>query len=258
MEIRCLIVDDEPPAVDELAFILSDLDKVILVGTAGNAARATRAIKSLQPHLVFLDVQMPGRNGFDVMRPFAAPCALPLFVLATAYDEHAVAAFEANAIDYLLKPFAPARVSRSVERARQILLGRSQEPLSRQVEQLVACIGAPQKALTKISVESKGRIRLLDPREIVFCKAENKGVTVFTQAEGYALHGFASLEALEDKLQNHAFFRAHRRYLVNLAHVQEIAPWFNGRYVLITVAPRVAEVPVSRSRVKSLKTCLGI
>ena len=118
--------------------------------------------------------------------------------------------------------------------------------------------GEPQKALTKISVESKGRIRLLDPREIIFCKAENKGVTVFTQTDSYDLYGFASLEALESRLQSHAFFRAHRRYLVNLAYVQEIVPWLNGRYILITVAPQAVEVPVSRSRVKTLKACLGI
>jgi two-component system LytT family response regulator/two-component system response regulator LytT len=258
MEIKCLIVDDEPPAVDELNYILSGIDDVVVLGSANSAESAVHAIRVKQPDLVFLDIKMPGQDGFEVINACASFRKTPFFVFATAYDEHAVTAFEASAVDYLLKPFQASRVRESVERVAQLLVGRRQGKLCGQLEKLVERIQPQRTPLTKVSVEHKGRILLLDPENIVYCKAENKGILACTENQCYTLHGTASLDQLESKLRNHGFFRSHRGYLVNLACVKEVAPWFNGKYVLTTSRQAANEVPVSRRRVKSLKIQLGL
>ena len=121
MEIRCLIVDDEPPAVDELNYILSEIAGVDVVGSADGAGKAINTIQAKKPDLVFLDIKMPGRDGFDVAKACASFSKTPFFVFATAYDEHAVKAFEASAVDYILKPFRAERVLESIERVKELI-----------------------------------------------------------------------------------------------------------------------------------------
>jgi DNA-binding LytR/AlgR family response regulator len=258
MDFKCLIVDDEPPAIDELKFILSQIADLHVVGSAHSAESAIKAIRSKTPDLVFLDIKMPGRDGFEVIEACESFRQPPLFIFATAYDEHAVKAFEASAVDYILKPFQADRVRESVERARKITLVRRQGSLCGQLEKLVERIQPRALAIAKISVEHKGRILLLDPDQVVFCKAENKGVIAFTTHCSYSLHGTVSLDQLASKLEAFGFFRTHRSYLVNMAFIKEVTPWFNGKYILTTTAPATAEVPVSRRRVKALKQRLGI
>lgn len=258
MIIRCLVVDDEPPAVEELSYLLNKIEDLEVVGKANSASKALEAIELLEPDLVFLDIQMPGRDGFDVIREIAGAEAAPLFVLGTAYDQFAVKAFDAEATDYILKPFTEERVRKSVERARQLLESRRQAPLSVQVAELVKHLASKPKGIVKISVESKGRIRMLDPHEIMFCKAENKGVTIQTKDKAFLLFGQSSLDVLENKLAPQSFFRVHRSYLVNLACIREVIPWFNGRYIVVTSDDQATEVPVSRQRVKELKELLGL
>lgn len=258
MEIRCLIVDDELPAVDELRFILSSMPGVDIIGSAHSAGSAIRAIQDQQPDLVFLDIKMPGQDGFDVIRARTSFPKIPFFVFATAYDEHAVKAFDASAVDYLLKPFQADRVHESVQRVRKMLLDRQQGMLCGQLEKLVERIHPAATPIDKISVEHKGRILLLDPDGIVYFKAENKGILVFTNHQCYSLHGTARLDNLESRLEKLGFFRSHRGYLVNLSCVTEVVPWFNGKYILKTTDQAGTEIPVSRRRVKSLKKRLGL
>ena len=258
MEIKCLIVDDEPPAVDELRFILSDVADIDVVGSAHSAGSAINAIRDQQPDLVFLDIKMPGRDGFEVVRACTSFPKKPLFVFATAYDEHAVKAFEASAVDYILKPFQADRVQESVHRVRKLLLNRQQGVLCGQLEKLVQRIQPPANHIAKVSVEHKGRILLLDPEVIVYFKAENKGVLAYTDHKCYGLHGTARLDQLESRLGEHGYFRSHRGYLVNLSCVKEVVPWFNGKYILKTTDQAGTEIPVSRRRVKSLKQRLGL
>lgn len=258
MEIRCLIVDDEPPAVDELRFILSQVAGIDIIGSANSAGSAINAIRTKRPDLVFLDIKMPGRDGFEVIQASATFSPPPLFVFATAYDEHAVKAFEASAVDYLLKPFQAERVYESVERARNLMIAQNQGALCGQMEKFLASMQSPTEAIAKISVEHKGRILLLDPENIFYCKAENKGVLACTQNQHYSLHGTASLDSLESKLQANGFFRSHRGFLVNLGYVKEVVPWFNGKYILTLTDKGNTEVPVSRRRVKALKALLGL
>ncbi len=258
MEIKCLIVDDEPPAVDELSFILDSMGGVDVVGAAHSAGSAISAIQDLQPNLVFLDIKMPGRDGFDVIRACSSFKKIPFFVFATAYDEHAVKAFEASAVDYILKPFQADRVKESVKRVQKLLLDRQQGELCEQLEKLVDRIHSNPNPIAKISVEHKGRILLLDPNGIVYFKAENKGILAFTNRECYSLRGAASLDHMESRLEEHGFFRSHRGYLVNLSCVTEVVPWFNGKYILKTTDHAGTEIPVSRRRVKLLKQRLGL
>lgn len=258
MDIKCLIVDDEPPAIDELNFILSELDGVVVVGSADRAGTAIKTIQAKQPDLVFLDIKMPGRDGFEVVKACASYPKTPFFVFATAYDEYAVDAFEAYAVDYILKPFRAERVQESVERVKKLMHAHRRGALCGKLEQLVESIQPPGNGITKISVEHRGRILLLDPEGIVFCKAENKGVLAHTSDRCYSLHGQTSLDDLESKLAQRGFFRSHRSYLVNLACVKEVVAWFNGKYILTTTDSNATEVPVSRRRVKPLKHRLGL
>lgn len=258
MIIRCLVVDDEPPAVEELSFLLSQIEDVEVVGKAGSAAKALKAIEALDPDVVFLDIQMPGQDGFQVVRKLVTSENAPLFVFATAFDQYAVKAFDIEAVDYILKPFSEERVRKSMNRVRQHLVSMKQAPLSRQMEQLVQRLSNEPANVSRISVESKGRIRVLDPKQIVYFKAENKGINVFTRDSSFLLYGQSSLDDLEKKLMLQSFFRTHRSFLVNLASIKEVIPWFNGRY-LVTIADEAeTEVPVSRQRVKSLKQHLGL
>ena len=258
MEIKCLLVDDEPPAVDELNFILSGIAGVVVIGSSHSATHAIKTIRATHPDLVFLDIKMPGRDGFDVVQACASYQKTPFFVFATAYDEHAVKAFEASAVDYILKPFQADRVKSSVKRVKNLMLTQRQGSLCGQLEKLVGRIAPPANPIAKISVEHKGRILLLDPDKIVYCKAEKKEILVCTDRPCYTLHGTVSLDTLEFRLKTYGFFRSHRGYLVNLACVKEVAPWFNGKYVLTTTDQASTEVPVSRRRVKPLKAQLGL
>lgn len=258
MEIKCLIVDDEAPAVDELNFILSSIADVEVLGSAHSAGSAIDAIRTKLPDLVFLDIKMPGQDGFEVVQACASFHPLPYFVFATAYDEHAVKAFEASAVDYILKPFRPERIQESVERVRQLITNQRQGTLCGQLEKLVDRMNPPASKITKVSVEHKGRILLLDPKSIVYCKAQNKGIFACTDRQSYSIYGAPSLDDLESKLKGHGFFRSHRGYLVNLACVKEVVSWYNGKYILTTSDRTSTEVPVSRRRVKSLKTQLGL
>jgi DNA-binding LytR/AlgR family response regulator len=258
MKISCLIVDDEPPAVDELSYILSGIANVDVVATAFSAAKAILAIRTRHPDLVFLDIKMPGGDGFEVIRACAATPGPPFFVFVTAYDRHAVKAFEASAVDYILKPFQANRIRESVSRVHQMLTTHRRGALYGQLERMAERLSPAADCPTKIGVERKGRILLLDPDEIVYCKAENKSVRVCTDRCCFNLWGLASLDELENKLCGHGFFRAHRSFLVNLARIKEMASWFNGRYILTVTDASATEVPVSRRRVKALKDKLGL
>lgn len=258
MEINCLIVDDEQPAVDELNFILSEIANVNIVGSADSAENAIRMIGEKQPDLVFLDIKMPGRDGFEVVKACASFHIVPFFVFATAYDEHAVAAFDAGAIDYILKPFQADRVKESVDRVRQLLVNRRKGVLCGQLEKLVGRIQPSAPRLTKISVEHKGRILLLEPESIVYCRAKKKGILAYIDGRAYKIHSTVSLDHLESKLKGCGFFRCHRSYLVNLVYVKEVIVWFNGKYILTMSDQKSTEVPVSRRRSKALKQRLGL
>ena len=255
MKIRCMVVDDEDPARDELVYLLSAFEDVDVVGQADSADKAVEMINQLSPDLVFLDIQMPGKDGFHVVSQISgkAPC----FVFATAYDQYAVKAFEKSAVDYLMKPIAADRLKLTLERVRQRLQESQSPALPGELKTLLELVGHKSEVV-RISVEKKGRIHLLNPEEIVFCHYECKRIMVCTQDGSYPIYGIATMDKLEQHLAGGPFFRCHRGTLVNLNHIKEFSPWFNGKYNLTMDDAAQSEINVSRSRVKDFKTRLGI
>ncbi|MGD9123753.1 MAG: LytTR family DNA-binding domain-containing protein [Desulfarculaceae bacterium] len=259
MQIRCVIVDDEPPAVDELRHILSQVEDVQVVATAGSAAQAVKAIKKLDPDVVFLDIEMPGENGFQVLQETASFPNPPLIVFSTAYDQYAVRAFEECAVDYVLKPFSEERIHKSLGRVREILSATDRgKDLRDDIRSLIDSLGVSLGSLKRISVQSRGRILLFDPSDIVFFQTEDRKVMVYTKEGKYISKQSATLTELEKKLTPLNFFRTSRDCLVNLAHIREVIPWFNGRYLLRLADKEATEIQVGRRRVKDLKLRIGM
>ena len=255
MKIRCIVVDDEQPARDELIYLLSAFEDVDVVGQADSADSAVDLIKDGKPDLVFLDIQMPGKDGFHVVSRLADMDSPPCFVFATAYDQYAVKAFEKSAVDYLMKPIAKDRLTITLERVRQRMDEKPSIP--GELKSLLEIMGAKSEVV-RISVEKKGRIHLINPEDIVFCQYEDKRIMVFTRKGAYPIYGIATMDKLEHHLAGGSFFRCHRGTLVNLNHIKEFSPWFNGKYNLIMDDGARSEISVSRSRVKDFKIRLGI
>jgi DNA-binding LytR/AlgR family response regulator len=257
---RALIVDDEPPSRNEMRHLLEKAGGVEVCGEAATGKQALAAAARLKPDVVFLDIQMPGSNGFAVAQELLDSDDPPLIVFATAFDAHAIKAFEINAVDYLLKPFSLERVSQAVERARAALSreGMSAELLERVADVLrrVGAPAGPQNGLKRITVLKGGRMALLDPAQILFASVEDEVVQVVTSDCRYTTSG--TLNDLEARLSGGPFIRTHRGWLVNLDHVKEVIPWFNGTYQLVMKDKAGTEVPVSRYRVRELKDAVGL
>ncbi len=248
--LRTLVVDDEKLARARLAGFLSSLGGVELVGEASNGLEAVQMIQERRPDLVFLDVQMPGMDGFEVLR--ALPGPPPQVVFATAYDEYAIRAFEVQAIDYLLKPFARTRVEEAVGRVRNRL---QQGGAGIDVEAVLRRLEEGRKAyVTQISVHSGRRILLLPVEEVRWFGVEHRLVYAHTGERAFMTN--YTLRELEERLDPDLFFRVHKASLVNLRHVKEIVPWFGGRYKLAMRDHASSEVAVSRTQARALRAKL--
>jgi two-component system, LytTR family, response regulator len=255
MQMNTLIVDDEKPARDELAFLLKSFPEVSVVGQGKNGLEAVALIKEHSPDLVFLDVQMPGLDGFGVIQKLMdRKLRLPHIVFATAYDAYAVQAFEVNAVDYILKPFDKQRLSRAVQRARRIL-GAEASPAER-LETLVHQLGGTRAGQpVKLLVKSQGRLLLVDAAEMVSASIEDGTITITTrELEGTS--NYRTIEELTEALDSERFWRPHRSHLVNINHIKEVLPWFKSSYMLKMADKRQSEIPVSRAQTKRLRELL--
>ncbi|MEA4855984.1 MAG: LytTR family DNA-binding domain-containing protein [Solidesulfovibrio sp.] len=256
MKLRALIVDDEKPARDELAYLLGAHADIEL-SEADSARTALAAIEADRPDLVLLDIRMPGQDGFDVLRSAMELPHVPLFIFVTAFDQYAVAAFEQNAVDYLLKPVAPERLAMSLERARRRLAaGRARE--AEAMAALLSGLGRGGQPCCRVAVERHGRIALVPAKDIRCIEADDKGLRALTDQGKLACHGLATLARAEERLAGMAFFRANRAVLVNLERVAELSPWIGGKYLLVLDDPDRTEVTVSRNRVREFKERLGL
>lgn len=262
MNIRALIVDDEAPARDELAYLLKDHPDVE-TSQAASAGEALDLLARGDIGLVFQDIQMPGEDGFHVLACAQSLPRPPLFVFVTAYDQHAIRAFEENAIDYLLKPVAPERLAKSLERARRLLalVGTQARPgpddLRAAMERLLLSAGRP-KTLTRLAVEQGGRISLIPLSKVALIEAEEKRVAAVTDSGRLVCHGLPTLAKACERLAGLPFFQANRAQLINLERIAEFAPWFGGKYAVTLNDPERTEVTVSRNRVREFKARLGI
>ena len=255
MTLRCVIVDDEHPSLDELSHLLTDMEGMDILACVDSGKRALTDIKELKPDVVFLDIKMPGLDGFSVAREILTFREPPLIVFATAYDEYAVKAFEINAIDYILKPFSKERLARTVQRIKQVKAkGLEQSDLREIIDRLSDKIST--KEFVRVSVLENGRILLISPEEVFFCSAYEGRSKVYTRDNSFLCS--ATLNKLENHLQAEDFFRVHRSFLVNLKHIKEIVPWFNGKYLITMQDSQSTEITVSRSKVKDLKKILAL
>ncbi len=251
MGLSAVIVDDEQLARDELAFLLKSIGDVDVVAQGKNGLEGVNLIKEHSPDLVFLDVQMPGLDGFGVLKKLVdRRVPLPQIIFATAYDQYAVKAFEVNAVDYLLKPFDKKRVRQSVQRARRNL--QSDAAPSERLEALVRAIETPKPPPSRILLKSGGRLYLVDQKDICFASIEDGVITVVTSSnEGQS--NCRTLEELLANLDSNLFWRAHRSYLVNINRIKEVVPWFKSSYQLRLDDRKQSEIPVSRAQTKRLR-----
>jgi two-component system, LytTR family, response regulator LytT len=253
MALSVVIVDDEQLARDELAYLLKSVGDVEVVALGKNGVEAVKLISEHEPDLVFLDVQMPGLDGFGVMKKLMdKKVPLPQIVFATAYDQYAVKAFEVNALDYLLKPFDKKRVSQTVQKARKNL--QSESKPAEQFESLVRMLEAqkPASQPQKVLIRAAGRMFLIDQREICYASIQDGVISVVTATmEGES--NCRTLEELAENLDANHFWRAHRSFLVNIDRIKEVVPWFKSSYQLRMDDKKQTEVPVSRAQTKRLR-----
>jgi DNA-binding LytR/AlgR family response regulator len=250
--LRTLIIDDEASARSRLRKFLSDHSEIEIVGEASDGLNAVAAIEALRPDLIFLDVQMPGLNGFEVLRALPKTVPLPLVIFATAYDEYALAAFEADAIGYLLKPINRERLRQAVERAQKLILSDAQADDERERIRHVVQTAVP--SLQQIVARKRDRYVLLDLDQILFFRVEDGLVKVKTEAELYWTD--YQLTDLEARLPDPPFFRAHRSVIVNLRKVKEIAPFFKSSFLLIMSDRDGSQIQVSERQSKKLRELL--
>ena len=227
--IRALIVDDEPLARQRLRMLLAPEDWLEVVGDAADGTSAVNAIQKLRPDLVFLDVEMPGANGFDVIDAIGAD-KMPFVVFVTAYDKYAIRAFDVHAVDYLLKPFDKERFHQALARARQQLEQRSTGELERRLLALVQDLKPAHQKLERFVIKSGGRVFFVRSEEIDWIEAAGNYVKLHVGAEAHLFR--ETMNALEARLNSDTFYRIHRSHIVNIERVKELQPWFNGEYVV--------------------------
>jgi two-component system LytT family response regulator/two-component system response regulator LytT len=255
--LSAVIVDDEQLAREELGYLLKSVGDVNVVAQGRNGLEAISLIKEFSPDLLFLDVQMPGLDGFGVLKKLLdKKVTLPQIVFATAYDQYAVKAFEVNAIDYLLKPFDKKRVSQAVEKARKRVQGSSSG--TEKLDTLVRLLESQQRPQNaKVLLRSAGRLVPVDQKDLCFASIEDGIISVVaTNLEGQS--NCRTLEELLEGLDPEIFWRAHRSFVVNINRIREVVPWFKSSYQLRMDDRKQTEIPVSRAQTKRLRELFGL
>jgi two-component system LytT family response regulator len=248
--LRVVIVDDEPLARRRLRSLLADEADVEIVGEFGNGRDAVRAIREQRPDLVFLDIQMPELDGFGVVREVGTE-AMPDVIFVTAYDEHALKAFEVHALDYLLKPVDRERFAAALRRAKAHVGADHARGLGGRLESLLDELAKQHRAPQRIAIRKDGRIFLVRPEDIDWLEADGNHVRVHVGKESHVIR--ETLGNLEERLPERAFMRIHRSTIVNITRIREIQAWFQGDYVLLLHdGTRLTSGRTYRDRVRSL------
>jgi two-component system LytT family response regulator len=249
---KVLVVDDEPLARERLTTLLSQEPDVELVGPARDGEEAITAIHDDSPDLVFLDVQMPQMNGFDVIEAVGSD-KMPPVIFVTAYDQHALKAFQVRALDYLLKPFDRERFTDALQRARKQLERDENGDLGRRLLALVKDLRRDQPRSDRLVVKSGGRLFFLRTDEIDWVEAAGNYVRLHVGPASHLLR--ETMNAIEGRLDPEKFFRIHRSRIVNMERIQELQPWLNGEYaVLLRTGTRLT---LSRGYREKLQDRLG-
>jgi two-component system LytT family response regulator/two-component system response regulator LytT len=256
MSLSVIIVDDEQLARDELSYLLREITDLEIIGQGKNGVEAVNLIKESSPDLVFLDVQMPGLDGFGVIKKLLEKkIPLPNIIFSTAFDQYAVKAFEVSALDYILKPFDKKRVFQAVEKARKTQ--ESEAAPSEKLDTLVKLLEQQQPQTSKVLLKANNRLFLVDQKEICFASIEDGVITVVAQnMEGQS--NCRTLEELLTSLDGKLFWRAHRSYLVNINRIKEVVPWFKSSYQIRMDDKKQTEIPVSRAQTRRLRDLFGL
>lgn len=226
MKIRALIIDDEPPARKKIRHLLKNEPRVEIIGEAGDGLSAVESIDRLKPDLIFLDIQMPKMNGFEVLQAIGKK---PQIIFTTAFDHYALKAFDVRALDYLLKPFDETRFHDALDRAMEAR--NNQNEVHEKITDLLNEFQSQQTHIHRLLLKSSGKIFFVKTDDIQWIEAEEKYVNLHTTKECY-LHR-ETMNSLESKLDPKKFIRVHRSYIINLDSVKELQPWSHGDYVIV-------------------------
>ncbi|HHM02050.1 MAG TPA: response regulator transcription factor [Caldithrix abyssi] len=243
--LRAVIVDDEALARERLARMLAGFsDRIEVTGEAADGIEALELLRQTRPDVVFLDIRMPGLDGFALLEKLEK---IPAVIFTTAYDAYALKAFDEDAADYLLKPVEAGRLARAIEKVERLVEGES-DALRRRLQGLLENIG--RAPLQQLTVRSGDRVFFINYDDICFFEASDKLVSLFTAEESYVCD--LSLNELEKRLPGESFRRVHRSVLVNIRHIREAQRWFGGRYRLVMNDNRRSTLPVSRGLKKNI------
>ena len=278
MSLTIVIVDDEALARRELRYLLERTGGVEIIAEASNGIEAVQTVRDRAPDAVFMDVQMPGLDGFAVLKQLMEDRQLrmPEIVFATAFDQYAVRAFEVNAIDYLLKPFEERRVAQAVSKLRsrqadtlsaaaesriesvpQASAEERLESLLKLLQEQAAANTPTRNRSGKVVLRAAQRLLLVDQHDICFASIAEGTISVVTPAmEGVS--NVRTLEELTDQLDAETFWRAHRSFLVNIQHIREVVPWFKSSYLLRMDDRNKTEIPVARAQIKRLRELFNL
>lgn len=241
MRVKTVIVDDEQPICDEIEYLLKKHIDIEIAASFNNCLDALSYITENNCQLVFLDIKMPGMSGLEMAKKLSVLQHPPLIVFTTAFNQHALEAFDTPAVGYIVKPVTEEQLDKVLTKIRNLVTSMTQQP---------------QKAVNKICVTANGKIIPLDKQELVFAYVKDKDVFIRTKTGECATT--LSLQEIERVLSDANFLRIHRQFIVNLDKILEIVPWFHGTYLLKMDDFKLAEVPVSRKKTKLLKSVMGL
>ena len=259
---RIVVVDDEQLAREELCYQLGQLGTTDIVAQAANGLEAIAAVERHEPDLVFLDVQMPGLTGFEVARRLLQrDDESPALIFVTAFDQHAIEAFEVNAVDYLLKPVDVTRLEQALQRARRRLSSdraSGQGPLNDQLERIVKMMSSDRQVRRdQVAVKVGERFLLVHADDIIYASLADESINIVT-GHVTGSSNYRTLDDLQARLDPEVFWRVHRSHLVNINKIKEIVPWFSRNYILRMKDAKSTEIPVSRSQTKRLREYLKL
>jgi two-component system response regulator LytT len=261
--LRVVVVDDEQLAREELCYQLAQLGEIEIVAQATNGPEALTAVERHEPDLVFLDIQMPGLGGFEVARRLLQRQEdAPALVFVTAFDQHAIEAFEVNAVDYLLKPVEAGRLEQALQRARRRVeadrpSSAAPAPVNDQLERIVKMMADRQVRREQVALKVGERFMLVQADEIIYASLADESINIVTgQVSGTS--NYRTLDELQARLDPEVFWRVHRSHLVNINKIKEIVPWFSRNYILRMKDAKSTEIPVSRSQTKRLREYLKL
>jgi two-component system LytT family response regulator/two-component system response regulator LytT len=257
--LRTVVVDDEQLAREELCYLLGRVGGIEIVAQAADGIQALDAVQGLDPDLVLLDVQMPGLTGFEVARRLLDSGSAAQVVFVTAFDRHAIEAFDVNAVDYLLKPVEAERLGTAVDRVRRRMHGERTPPAPSpaELERLVQLLAGRQNHREQLALKVGDRFLLVQTDDVVHASVEDDVITVVTNSLS-GTSNYRTLDELQTRLDPAVFWRVHRSHLVNINKIKEIVPWFSRNFLLKMKDVKGTEIPVSRAQTKRLREYLRL